>query len=72
MTNETRQHIIKLLDLHAAHLQRLKKEGTPQDAENQRIYYEGIFTAYDHLLIGSGYVLTRTKAGSHQIEKRVF
>lgn len=64
------ENMIFLLNTHMKHYERRLAENELELAEKQKIYYDGIFTAYDYLLIGSEYVLTGRYTTNHKIEKR--
>lgn len=70
MDNSIFESMIFLLNVHMKHYEQRLAENEPELAEKQKIYYDGIFTAYDYLFIGSEYVLTGRYTTNHKIGKR--
>lgn len=70
ISKKDKQTIIELLDIQWGHYANMRKNNDVS-ASDQLIYYSGIETAYNHLLLiaGNGETITRLDNGKHQIVK---
>lgn len=57
--------MMNLLDVQFYHCQNVSEK----DKSMQRAYYDGIWTAYDHMLLGTDKTIYRDGNGKHKIIK---
>lgn len=70
LTKKDKQTMIELLDAQYMHYSNMRKNNDIS-AGDQLVYYSGIETAYNQLLLaaGTGEIITRLDNGKHQIVK---
>lgn len=63
--NNQINNMMELLDVQFYHTQNVSEK----DKSTQYAYYDGIWTAYDHILLGTGKTIYRDKNRKHSIIK---